>query len=66
LHHLAQPTTINITKELEAVTTTLKNLEMMEKNSAMTLGCTQSPVKRSDHKEEKDKEKKKETKMMEE
>jgi hypothetical protein len=38
LHDLAQPTTINITKELEAVTTTLENLEMMEKNSAMTLG----------------------------
>jgi hypothetical protein len=38
LHDLAQPTTINITKELEAATTTLENLEMMEKNSAMTLG----------------------------
>jgi hypothetical protein len=38
LHDLAQPTTINITKELEAVTITLENLEMMEKNSAMTLG----------------------------
>jgi hypothetical protein len=66
LHHLAQPTTINITKELEAVTTRLENLEMMEKNSAMTPGCTQSPVKRSDHKEKKDKEEKKKTKMMEE
>jgi hypothetical protein len=32
----------------------------------MTPGCTQSPVKRSDHKEKKDKEEKKETKMMEE
>jgi hypothetical protein len=43
LHDLAQPTTINITKELEAATTTLENLEMMEKKFSHDTGLNTKP-----------------------